>query len=886
MTLWHALSAEQVLKHLSSSLSGLTEEDAKARLEKYGLNELKEKEKTPLWVRFLNQFKSPLIFILLVAILISGILGEFVDAIVISAIVLMNAILGLIQEERAEKALKALKRMAVPRTQVIREGQIKEINSTEIVPGDIIILSAGNRVPADARIITSFNLRADESPLTGESLPVEKSETILNEQTTLAERRNMVFSGTTVTYGRGEAVVVATGMATEIGKIATMLEETEKEATPLQKNLDQVGKVLALMVLGICLIVFLVGILRGAPTLFMLLLSISLAVAAIPEGLPAVVTIVLALGTQRMAQRGAIIRHLPAVETLGSTSIICSDKTGTMTLNEMTVESIFTPQGIFTVTGRGYEPKGEIRGEEGALSDLPLDLETLLIAASLNTDAHLAKVGDRWEIRGDPTEGALVVLSSKLGLDKKELLSQYRRVHEIPFTSERKMMTTIYEKDGSRFAFSKGAADVLIHFCDRLQSGRKVEPLSEEWKKKILEQNEEMAREGLRVLGIAYQPLRENEDPEKNLIFLGLVGMRDAAREEVREAIAVCRRAGIKPVMITGDHLLTAIAIGSQLGLIQGEKEAITGEELSKLSPQELLARAPDLSIYARVSPEDKVRILTAYQNLGHVVAMTGDGINDAPALKQANIGVAMGITGTDVSKEAADMVLTDDNFATIVKAVEEGRTIFSNIKKFVSFLLSCNLAEVLAVFLGFLLFPAREPILTPAQILWMNLVTDGLPALALGVDPPEKGVMEQQPRSTRAGIFTKRVLWRLGISAILMALSTLGAFIFGLEHSVAKGETMVFTTLVTLELLYSFYSRSDKLPGWKLGLTSNKYLIWAVLSSFLLQVLIIYAPIVSTAFGTIALTITDWGLIGLICILNLGLLEGLKTFFFSKIQD
>lgn len=887
MSNWHSLKEEEVFEILKSSPGGISEEEAKVRLKTYGRNELREKKKIPLWLKFLNQFKSPLIFILLLAIVVSAILGELIDALVISAIVLMNAILGLVQEERAEKALQALKKMAVPKTLVIREGKIKEINSTEVVPGDVIVLSAGNKVPADARIISSFNLMTDEAPLTGESVPVEKSVDALEEAVSLGERRNMVFSGTTVTYGRGEAVVVSTGMSTEIGKIATLLEETEKEATPLQRNLDQVGKVLALMVLGICVVVFLVGILRGAPILFMLLLSISLAVAAIPEGLPAVVTIVLALGTQRMAQRGAIIRHLPAVETLGSTSIICSDKTGTMTMNEMTVEYLVTARGEYKITGRGYEPKGEIIGGEGRLQNLPSDLETLVIAASLNTDAHLVKEGDRWEIRGDPTEGALVVLSNKLGLIKDELLKNYKRVNEVPFTSERKMMTTVYEKDGSLFAFSKGAPDILIHNCTKIQRGSEVDPLLEEGKKVILKKNERMARKGLRVLGVAYKPLKDKgEDPEKDLIFLGLVGMRDAAREEVKEAIAVCRKAGIKPVMITGDHLLTAVAIGSELGLIQKEMEAIAGEELSQLSPEELLQKAPSLSIFARVSPEDKVRILDAYQHLGHVVAMTGDGINDAPALKQANIGVAMGITGTDVSKEAADMVLTDDNFATIVKAVEEGRTIYANIKKFISFLLSCNLAEVLAVFFGFLLFPAREPILTPAQILWMNLVTDGFPALALGVDPPEKGVMEQKPRSKKTGIFTKRVLWRLGISALLMAVSTLLAFVFGLKHSVIKGETMAFTTMVILELLYSFYSRSDRLPGWKLGLTTNKYLIWAVISSFLLQVLIVYTPGISGAFGTFPLNLTDWGFIALLGIVNFAILEGLKVLVFSRIPE
>jgi len=886
MPSWHSLTPEQVLEKIGSSLTGLSDEDARARISQYGLNELQEKKEKPFLIKFLEQFKSPLIIVLLVAILISAVLGELVDAVVIAAIVIMNAVFGLVQEKKAEQALKALKQMAVPKAQVIRDGQLIEIKSTEIVPGDILVLTTGSKIPADGRIVKSFNLQVDESALTGESVPVEKSTAPLTEGTTLTDRKNIVYSGTIVTYGRGEAVVTATGMSTEIGKIASLLEQTEKEATPLQKILDQVGRNLALMVLGICAVVFVVGTLQGAPILFMLLLSISLAVAAIPEGLPAVVTIVLALGTQRMAQEGAIIRHLPAVETLGSTSIICSDKTGTMTLNEMTVERIFTIDDTFEVTGRGYAPQGNIVGRGESINALPANLELLLISASLNTDALLVKGSEKWEIRGDPTEGALVVLAAKAGLDKEKLLLTFKRVHEIPFTSERKMMTTIYERNGTRLAFCKGAPDIIIHRCNRYQLHNEIKILSEALKAEIIRKNEEMAREGLRVLGIAYHPDPSETKPEADLIFLGLVGMRDSAREEVKDAIATCRKAGIKPVMITGDHLLTATAIGSYLGLIQNEEEAVTGAELERLPFDDLVRLAPNLSVYARVSPEDKRKILTAYQSSGHVVAMTGDGVNDAPALKQANIGVAMGITGTDVSKEAADMILTDDNFATIVRAVREGRTIFANIKKFISFLLSCNLAEVLAVFAGFLLFPAREPILTPAQILWMNLVTDGLPALALGVDPPEKDVMDRPPRSKREGIFTKRVLSRIAVSAFIMAASTLAAFVYGLNQSIIKGETMAFTTIVTLELIYGFFSRSEKLPGWKLGILTNKYLLWSVILSLGLQLLIIYLPFISSLFGTVALSLGDWGIIALLSLLNVGILEGIKGLIFAKIKD
>ncbi len=888
MKTWHELSEGEIFQLLKTSHHGLTGDEVSSRLKQYGYNELVEKRKASLFLKFVEQFKSLLVLILLVAVILSLALGEYVDATVIGAIVLLNAILGIVQESRAEKALSALKRIAAPQTQVLREGVVKEVPTRELVPGDILLLAAGSKVPADARIIKSFNLQAEEAALTGESLPIEKNEMPMEGNIiAIAERKNMLFMGTTITYGRGEAVVVETGMSTEIGRIASMLEETKKESTPLQKNLDFVGKVLAFLVSGICVVVFLLGFLRGIPALTMLLLSISLAVAAIPEGLPAVVTIVLALGTQRMAQRGAIIRRLTAVETLGSTSVICSDKTGTLTLNEMMVEKIFTFQGTYDISGKGYQPEGQILLDDRLVEHLPPTLETLLRAASLNTDAVIQKENGQWRVHGDPTEGALVTLAAKAGIWKEKLAEKHPRVAEVPFTSERKMMSSVYEVEGKNVVFSKGAPEVVLRSCNRYQGEGKQHPLMENDRSLLEEKYRSFAREGLRVLAIAYgEEIEHQEEWEQNLVFLGLVAMRDPARPEAREAIAVCRRAGIRPVMITGDHLFTATSIGTHLALLSHEREAITGEEMHDLPADELRKIVPQISVYARVSPEEKVKILTSYQETDNVVAMTGDGVNDAPALKKADIGVAMGITGTDVSKEAADMILTDDNFATIVKAVGEGRTIFSNIRKFLSFLLSCNLAEVIAVFSGFLLFPASGAILTAPQILWMNLVTDGFPALALGVEPKEPDVMDHPPRPKKKGIFTQALYTRIAVSALLMAAGTLLSFYFGMSQSLEHAETMAFTTIVVLELFFGFFSRSEKKPVWKLGFFTNRYLVWACLLSLGLQLMLVYTPFLQGVFNTTPLGLFDWGLIVTIVLVSLSVLEALKVVWFSKIRE
>jgi Ca2+-transporting ATPase len=874
---WHSLPAQEVLTELGSSPHGLSPDEIVRRRNEYGTNELVEKKPPSLLKRLLDQLKSLLVIILLGAVVVALALGEWVDASVVGAIVIINAILGLVQDARAERALAALKRMSSPLAQVLRENRVMEIPTQELVPGDLVLLASGSKIPADARLLKGVNLQVDEAPLTGESLPVEKEEPALPEQTPLADRHNMLYMGTTVTYGRGEAVVVSTGMATEIGKIATLLQKSTKEITPLQRNLEQVGRILAILVGAVCLLVLGVGALHGIPLLTMFLIAVSLAVAAIPEGLPAIVTIVLALGTQRMAKRGAIVRHLPAVETLGSTSVICSDKTGTLTLNEMMVEKIVTPSDRYEVTGSGYEPGGEVYLDEQPIVQLPSSLELLLRAATLNTDATLQQTDGQWQIVGDPTEGALVVLAAKNGFWKEQLEQEYQRIDEVPFSSERKMMTTVFHSDAATWVFSKGAPDLLLNSCTHYRQEQDEHPLTLEWRERFERQNAELAREGLRVLGIAYrQTQREETHWEQGMVFLGLAAMRDPARAEAKQAIATCRQAGIKPVMITGDHLLTATAIGSQLNLIGHEREAITGTELSTWSDPELLQAAPHISVYARVSPEDKVRILTAYQRLGNVVAMTGDGVNDAPALKKADIGVAMGITGTDVTKEAADMILTDDNFATIVSAVEEGRTIFTNIRKFLSFLLSCNLGEVLSVFLGFFLFPAAGVLLTAPQILWMNLVTDGLPALALGMDPAAADVMQHPPRPRREGVFTRPLYLWIAISALIMTAGTLLAFWFGNGEG-GRGQSMAFTTLVLLELLFALNSRSQPGGARRVAFFQNRYLLWACLGSLLLQLALLYVPFLNDLFETVPLSGLDWGIIAAICAGCMIVLEGIK---------
>ena len=737
----HSKTVEQVLKELKTTDKGLSQQEAEERLKQYGLNEIKEGKKISPWQIFINQFKSIVIWILIVATIISAFLGEYIDAIVILAIIILIAVFGFFEEYRAEKAIEALKKLVSLNATVIRDGKKTEIDARHLVIGDIIVLETGDKVPADSRLIEVFNLQAQEAALTGESVPVSKNTKELPEKTPIADIKNMVFAGTIIVSGRAKAVVAATGMKTEIGKIATLIEEVKPESTPLQKKMDQLGRWLGAVIICIAVVIFIVGLLvHKAPLLKMLLVAVSLAVAAVPEGLPAVVIISLALGTQRMLKRNALVRRLPSVETLGSTTVICTDKTGTLTVNEMTVKKLFVNGRIIDVSGVGYGTKGQFlyKGKQAGIDDI----ELLLKIGALNNNAELKDNG----IIGDPTEGALVVSAAKAGLIKEELEIEYKRVDEIEFTSERKMMTTIHKHHGERLAFVKGAPEVVLKLCNYIDINGKAKKLTESEKREILDVNHEFANEALRVLGFAYKTLLDTES-EKNLIFVGLQGIIDPPREEVKSAIEKCRKAGVKVIMITGDHEITAKAIAQEIGL---SGKAITGHHLDEI--KNLEDWVEDIAIFARVNPEHKIKIVDALKKKGHIVAMTGDGVNDAPALKKADIGIAMGITGTDVSKEASSMILTDDNFASIVNAIEEGRGTYDNIRKYFAYLISGNIGEIFIIFLG-IIFGLPLP-LTATQILLINLVTDGLPALALSADPFEPNVMSRRPRKQDEPIY------------------------------------------------------------------------------------------------------------------------------------
>lgn len=859
---FHALDAKGVLAALKTGESGLTAEDAKQRLQEYGTNELRKEKKESNIAIFLSEFKNFLILILIAATVVSFLMGEVMDAIVISAIVLINAIIGFVQQYRAEKSLEALKRMVSPTARVIRGGKEMKILASELVPGDMVLLEAGDRIPADARILKSLELRADEAALTGESLPVDKNCEIVKAGAALADRINMVYAGTVIVYGKGRVVITSTGMNTELGKIASMVQTTERSETPLQKRLAVVGKQLGVAVLIICAIVFAVGILRVGWTTehltFMFLAAVSLAVAAIPEGLPAVVTMALALGTQRMAKEHAIIRKLPAVETLGSCDVICSDKTGTFTKNEMTVKSIYFDGRELEVTGAGYEKDGVLldNGKTADLKELR-GLELLIRGGVLCNNASLDG------LLGDPTELALLTLGEKADMQKSRLEGQHKRIHEILFDSERKRMSTVHSIGGATSIYTKGATEVVLGLCDSIYKKGRVVKLTAADKKEILDRTNEMANRALRVLGFAYRELCKGEKcKEEGLIFLGMVGMMDPPRPEVRGAIDLCRAAGISVKMITGDHAVTARAIAREIGLPEGD--VVTGVDLDKMSKEELKRRVEKISVFARVNPEHKLRIVEALKENGHIVAMTGDGVNDAPALKKADIGVAMGITGTEVTRESGSMILMDDNFATIVSAVKEGRGIYDNIKKFIMFLLSCNIGEVLAIFIGILVFPIKETILTPVQILWMNLVTDGAPALALGVDPKTDDVMKRAPRPAKDKIFSGVVLKSILIVGFVIMVGTLGVYYMynpGFEEGDAakKAGTMAFTVMVLFELVNAFNCRSEKGSLFKVGFFKNRWLLIAVGASFLLQVAVVHFPPLASAFGTVALGLMDW---------------------------
>ncbi|MBU1876022.1 MAG: calcium-translocating P-type ATPase, SERCA-type [Nanoarchaeota archaeon] len=851
----HVLTEEEVFKTLKTSEKGLTSHEAEQRLHRYGFNELKAEEGIHPFKIFLQQFSSPLVWILIAALGISFFLDEKIDAIVISIIIIINAVLGFVQEYRAERAIEALKRMASLKAKVLRNGKEVKIDSKLLVPGDIIILESGDKVPADARLFEIHSLQTQEGPLTGESLPVTKELKILAEKTPLADRKNMVYSSTIISVGRGKAIVTNTGMNTEVGKIATLIQEADNKLTPLQKKLRDLGKYLTIAVVVVAAIIFLTGILTGKEASVMLLAAIALAVAAIPEGLPAVITISLALGVQRMIKKNALVRKLPSVETLGSVNVICTDKTGTLTHNEMTVTKIFANDVIYDITGSGYTSQGTFIIDKKLANPEPL--HQLLKIGALCNDAKLEGKDNKREVIGDPTEAALIVSAEKASFTKKEL-DKITRIDEIPFTSERKMMTTLHKIDNKTVSFTKGAPDIIINFCNRALIDGKVYRLDRHKKKEILQHNESFAGDALRVLGFAYNDnFSKKEDAEKEMIFVGLQAMIDPPREEVKDAIKKCQNAGIRVIMITGDQINTAKAIAEELGI---SGKAVSGQELEKINLEKEIS---DIGIFARVNPEHKLRIIKALKKKGKIVAMTGDGVNDAPALKKADIGVSMGITGTDVAKEASDMILTDDNFTSIVNAIEEGRGIFDNIRKFVNYLLSSNLGEIMVIFLASvltpLLFPQYGAILplTVIQILWINLVTDGLPATALSLDPHENRIMERKPIPSRENILSKELAFDIISSGCYIGIITLILFWLYLQSGLVKAQTIVFTTLVVFEIVRLHLVRSH----YKIGIFSNRWLIAAVLISLSMQLITIYTPL-SSIFGTIKLGLIDWGVI------------------------
>ncbi len=861
-TPWHTLPLERVLSALSAHTKlGLTQAEAARRLEEFGFNQLTEGHRTSAWEILFEQCKNVLVIILFIAVGLSAVLGHGVEAIAIGVIVIFAVLLGFVQEYRAERAIEALKKMAAPTATVVRDGEDTEISAENVVPGDILLLSAGDKVPADARLIESFSLHADEAALTGESVPVEKhTAPIENPDLPLGDRRNMVYSGTIVTYGRGRASVTATGMRTEFGEIAGMLQSVESEDTPLQKHLDRLGKTLAKAALVIVIVISGLGFLRGQPLLEMFIFGIALAVAVVPEALPAVVTISLAIGVQRMVKRHVLVRRLSAVETLGSTSIICSDKTGTLTKDEMTVRKIFVSGKMIEVTGAGYEPHGDFI-EDGKSTMPSAALLELLQGALLASDTRLIHhAEDGWDIKGDPTEGALVVAAAKAKLQKDVLDEKYPRTAEIPFTSETKRMTTLHTTTDGTVVYSKGAPEILLASCTKHLTGTGDTPLNEQDRVAILAAAHTMATGALRVLAVARKTDAILEDAEHGMTFLGLFGMIDPPRPEAKAAVQQCREAGIRVVMITGDHPITAQAVASELGILNGGR-AITGAQLDEMSDSEFYASVEHIDVYARVSPAHKLRVITALQKKGHVVAMTGDGVNDAPALKKADIGIAMGITGTDVSKEAAAMTLTDDNFASIVAAVEEGRGIFGNIKKYLMYILSTSVGEI-GLIVGATLLGYPLP-LSAVQILYVNLATAGLPALALAFDPPEHDLMRRPPRSSKSGIFTRPVIALMLTGGLWSMLVNLVVFGWALHsgQSLTEAMTMTFVCLILIHFFKAYNFRSERNSVLREPF-SNKWLNIATLWELLLLILIISVPFLSSFFGAVSLTPQNWLLV------------------------
>jgi Ca2+-transporting ATPase len=823
----------------------------------HGPNELQALATQSAWHTLFAQFKNALILILLSATVISGFLGHALESIVITIIVLFAVLLGFIQEYRAGKALEALRRMAAPSAHAIRDGEESMISARDLVPGDVVLLRAGDRIPADARLTEAVNLAVDEAALTGESNAVEKTVASFDDAgLPLGDRKNMTYAGTLITGGRGHAVIVATGMATEFGRIARMVETVEAGRTPLQENLDRLGGTLARAALLVVALVVVIGLARGLPALEMFMFGIALAVAVVPEALPAVVTISLAIGVRRMVRRNALVRRLPIVETLGSTSVICSDKTGTLTRNEMTVRRVFTDERVLDLSGTGYDPAGSVV-EEGRQVAPPRGLQAMLSAATLASDAHLVTHDGRYQIEGDPTEGALVVAAVKVGLAPDDLNAREPRVAEIPFTSERRRMTTLHQTSNGTIAYSKGAADDVLASCSsQFRTDRDV-PLTGECRDQILTIERRMASEGLRVLAVARKSATSLEDAENQMTLLGLVGLMDPPRPEAKAAVQVCSAAGIQPIMITGDHPMTASAIAREIGVLTDQR-VVSGRDLDAMSDAELQRSVADIAVYARVSPADKLRVVDAWQKRGDVVAMTGDGINDAPALKKADVGIAMGIAGTDVSKEAAGMTLLDDNFATIVAAVEEGRIVFGNIKKYLTYLLSSNVGEI--VLLAGAVIAGLPMPLTAVQILYVNLATDGLPALALAVDPPEDDLMKRRPRDSHLGIFTRPVVIMLLTGGLWSALVNITLFTWMLqtERPLAEVMSMTFVSLVLIQFFKAYNYRSDHLSVFHKPF-ANTWLNIAIVWELLLLLAILYVPFFQRAFATFRLSAEDW---------------------------
>jgi Ca2+-transporting ATPase len=867
---WYKLSVEEVFRRLNTGPNGLSDTEASERLKKYGPNELTEKKKTPAWIQFLKQFTQVLIIILLVATAVSAALGEYLDAGVIFAVVSLNAVMGFMHERKAEKAVEALKKMLVPKAKVFREGTIKVEESRSVVQGDIMILEAGERITADCRIMEALHLKVNESVLTGESVPVEKNPDVISESATLPERKNMLFSGTTAVYGHCKAIVTSTGMQTEFGKIAAMLQEEEKESTPLQKRLKRLGRLLGIIILVICAAVLGTGIARAGigdreQLITLFLTAVALAVAAMPVALPTVVTITLAMGLTRMAKRNAILRKLLAVETLGSATAICTDKTGTLTVNEMTVKKILADGKILDVTGKGYDKEGELLNN-GQWVEPSEGVRLLLETGLLCNNASLGETPV-----GDPTEIALLVSATKAGLP--DLRRYHDRLDEIPFDSERKKMSVICTTEGKTLMHTKGAVEKVLDNCTHIYRDGEIRGLTQEDIDHIQKINHLFAVDALRVLAFARKELKEGEHlEERGLVFLGLQGMIDPPRPEVKDAYQECKEAGLRVVMITGDHKDTAAAVAREIGILD-EGTILTGAELDALGDEEYARIAPEVRVYARVSPQHKVRITDTHKKMGHIVAMTGDGINDAPALKRADIGVAMGITGTDVTKEASDMVLADDNFATIVSAIEEGRGIYENIRKFVYYLLSSNFAEVITIFAATML---NMPLpLLPVQLLWINLVTDGLPAFALGVEPYELQIMKRPPRDPKEGIITKGIIIYLVAVGFVVAAATLSLFYLGVN--VDEARTVAFTFFVVVEQFIAYNFRTFG-PFYKASFISNRQLLIAYAISFPLQVSIVYVPFLNPIFHTVPLPWWTWLEIIGASFVVFGIVEGIKA--------